>query len=155
MPTRVLSFHYTLTDASGKVLDSSIGGEVFSFMEGAQQIIPGLERQLAGLPKGTRKKIHVQAEEAYGTRDEEKMIKVQRSQLPVKEVKIGDRFNGGGADGPVFVVTALTDSEATLDGNHALAGVDLTFDVELTDIREATAEEISHGHAHGAHGHSH
>lgn len=156
MGQRVLSIHYTLTDNTGKVLDSSRGREVFSFMEGAGQIIPGLERQLAALGKGDKKKIEVPAAEGYGVRDEKRVIRIPREQLPVPDVHIGDRFNSGPEPhAPVFVVTALTASEATLDGNHELAGVDLTFDVEMMDVREATSEEISHGHAHGAHGHSH
>jgi len=131
MTQRVVSFHYTLTDGTGKVLDSSKDRAALSFMEGAGQIIPGLERQLAVLKKGDKKKIQVPAAEAYGRRDDNKVVKVPSHELPSKDVKIGDR------------------------GNHSLAGVDLTFDVELTDVREATAEEIFHGHAHGEGGHSH
>ena len=107
---RVVSFHYTLTDGAGKVIDSSKGQAPLTFMEGSGAIIPGLERQMAGLKKGESKKISVLAAEAYGARK---------------------------------------------DGSHPLAGVDLTFDIEITAAREATAEEISHGHAHGEHGHSH
>ena len=156
MSKRVISFHYTLTDVSGKVLDSSEGRGPLSFMEGAGQIIPGLESHLIALQKGDKRKIEVPAAVAYGLRDEEKVIKVPRTELPVKEVKIGARFNGGeDGHGPIFVVTELTATDVTLDANHFLAGIDLTFDVELTDIREATGEELSHGHAHGEHGHSH
>lgn len=155
MGSKVISIHYTLTDPTGKVIDSSVGRDVFSFMEGAGQIIPGLERQLGSLKKGDKKKIQVPAAEGYGVRDEKRILKIPRTQLPVKDVKIGDRFSGGDAHGPVFVVTALSEAEATLDGNHELAGVDLTFDVEMMDSREATAEELAHGHAHGPHGHSH
>ena len=125
-------------------------------MEGTGQIIPGLEKQLAGLKKGDRKKITVPAAEAYGLRDENKVIKVPRHKLPSQDVKMGERFSGGPeAHAPVFVVTNLAQTKVTLDGNHSLAGMDLTFDVELTDVREATSDEISHGHAHGEHGHSH
>lgn len=156
MTQRVVSFHYTLTDAAGKVLDSSKDRAALSFMEGAGQIIPGLERQLVDLKKGDKKKVRVPAAEAYGQRDENKVVKVPSHELPSKDVKIGDRFSGGQEPhAPVFVVTQITEDQVTLDGNHSLAGVDLTFDVELTDTREATAEEISHGHAHGEGGHSH
>ena len=156
MAQRVISFHYTLTDASGKVLDSSKDHEALSYMEGSGQIIPGLEKQLAGLKKGDKKKVSVPAIEAYGLRDDEKIIKVSRDELPTKDVKVGDRFSGGDDDhSPVFVVTQLAQAEVTLDGNHPLAGMDLTFDVELTEVRDATSEELSHGHAHGEHGHSH
>ncbi len=156
MKQRVISFHYKLTDASGKVLDSSEGQEALSYMEGAGQIIPGLESQLSGLKKGDKKKIEVPAKDAYGLRDESKVFKVPVHELPSKDVKVGDRFSGGHEPhAPVYTVTELTQTTATLDGNHSLAGVDLTFDVELMDVREATAEEVSHGHAHGEHGHSH
>lgn len=152
---RVISLHYTLTDSQGVTIDSSRGKQPFSFMEGAGQIIPGLEKKLAGAAKGDKKKISVPAAEAYGGREESKVIKVPRAQLP-DDVKPGDRLSGGQEHGaPVFVVTAVTDAEATLDGNHFLAGKDLTFDVEILAVREATEEEISHGHAHGEHGHSH
>ena len=155
MPT-VISFHYTLTNSSGKVLDSSQGQEPLSYIEGARQIIPGLERQLTGLKKGDKKRVAVPAAEAYGLRDDSKVLKVPREALPSKEVKVGDRFMGGKEPhAPMFVVTELGLTEVTLDGNHPLAGVDLTFDVELTGSREATMEEISHGHAHGEHGHPH
>ena len=153
---KVVSFHYTLTDPSGKLIDSSSGQSPLSFMEGSGQIIPGLERQMAGLKKGDKRKIGVPAVEAYGLRDDKMVIKMPREKLPVKEVKLGDRFTGGQEPhAPVFVVVELGLTEVTLDGNHPLAGVDLTFDIELVDTREATSEEISHGHAHGEHGHSH
>jgi FKBP-type peptidyl-prolyl cis-trans isomerase SlyD len=125
-------------------------------MEGSGQIIPGLERQIVSLKQGDKKKIEVPAIEAYGVRDKTKIIRVPLEQLPSKTVKVGDRFSGGqDAHAPVFVVTEVSATEATLDCNHPLAGVDLTFDVEVTSAREATAEEITHGHAHGEHGHSH
>ncbi len=156
MSKRVFSFHYKLTDKAGKVLDSSEGRQPLSFMEGVGQIIPGLEKQLLGLKKGDKKKIEVSAAEAYGLRDESMVIKAPLSELPTQNVKIGDRFHGGpDQHAPVFCVIQVTADEATLDGNHTLAGVDLTFDVELTDVREATSQEISHGHSHGEGGHHH
>ncbi len=156
MPQRVISFHYTLTDGSGQVIDSSEGQAPLSYMEGVGQIIPGLERQMAALKKGEKKKIGVPAAEAYGLRDDKKVIKVPREKLPKQDAKVGDQFTGGqGPNAPIFVVIEAGLNEVTLDGNHPLAGMDLTFDVELTDLREATAEEITHGHAHGEHGHSH
>jgi len=156
MPQRIISFHYTLTDKEGKTIDSSNGRAALTFMEGSGQIISGLERQILSMKQGDRKKVEVPAAEAYGVREENKIIQVPLQKLPSKDVKIGDRFSGGpDAHAPVFVVTGVSDTEATLDGNHPLAGVDLNFDVEIKAMREATAEEISHGHAHGEHGHSH
>lgn len=156
MSKKVISFHYTLTDKTGKMIDTSKGREALAFMEGAGQIIPGLEKELIVLKKGDKKIIQVPAAEAYGVRDESMIIKVERHELPAEDVKMGDRFRGGqDSHSPVFTVMELSETEATLDGNHSLAGTDLTFDVELTEVREATAEELSHGHAHGEHGHSH
>ena len=156
MSQRIISFHYTLTDPKGKVIDSSKGRPAFAFMEGAGQIIPGLEREVLLLKKGDKRVINVKAAEAYGLRKEDMVVTVSRTELPVPDVKVGDRFSGGkDPHSPVFVVTSVTETEATLDGNHTLAGVDLTFDVELVDTREATSEELAHGHAHGPEGHSH
>ena len=156
MAQKVISFHYTLTDTAGKVIDSSLGRVPLSYIEGSGQIIPGLERQLAELKIGDKQKIFVEAAEAYGLRDESKRIQVPHEALPAKEVKVGDRFTGGeGPHAPVFVVVECSTAEVTLDGNHSLAGMDLTFDVEVTGLRDVTDEEISHGHAHGEHGHSH
>lgn len=156
MSQRVLTFHYKLTAQTGEVLDSSEGREPLSFMEGAGQIIPGLERQMQSLKKGDKKEIKVVAAEAYGVREESLIVKVPREKLPTPNVKVGDRFRGGNDQfASIFTVVDLTLSEATLDGNHPLAGQDLTFDIEIMDIREATAQEIEHGHSHGAEGHNH
>ena len=156
MSKRVVSFHYTLTDKTGQTIDSSAGRSPLSYIEGTGSIIPGLERQLSLLSVGDKRKISVAAAEAYGLRDETKLVKVPRSAIPAADVKVGDRFTGGeGEHAPVFVVTECAETEITLDGNHPLAGLDLTFDIELTGTRPATAEELSHGHAHGEHGHSH
>ena len=156
MSQRVISFHYKLTDPTGKLIDSSNGKPPLAYIEGAGAIIPGLERQLTGLKKGDKKIIQVPAAEAYGLKEEARKITVKREEIPAKEVKVGDRFSGGkDAHAPIYRVTQLTDTEVTLDGNHPLAGIDLTFDIDLTDIREATAEEMAHGHAHGEHGHAH
>ena len=156
MSRRVVSIHYTLTNSSGEELDSSNGQEPLTYMEGVGQIIPGLEKEIALLQKGDKKRISVPASEAYGERDERKIIKVPREKMPKQDIKIGDRFAGGREPhSPVFVVKETTLTEITLDANHPLAGVDLTFEVELVAVRPATEEEAAHGHAHGEHGHSH
>ena len=153
---KVISFHYTVTDTSGKMIDSSEGHAPLTFMEGAGQIIPGLEQILLGLKVGDKKHANIPAAEAYGQRDESLIMTVGRDQMPKQAIHIGDRFHGGQTpDAPAFVVTGISDSEVDLDGNHPLAGQDLIFDVEVSESREATPEEIKHGHAHGAGGHSH
>jgi FKBP-type peptidyl-prolyl cis-trans isomerase SlyD len=153
---RVLSFHYTLKNSSGELLDSSEGRAPLAFIEGAGQIIPGLERALGSLSKGEKKRVEVAAADAYGERRESLVFSVPKTSLPTENVKVGDRFRGGSDDAsPVLTVTSVGETQVTLDGNHPLAGQDLFFDVELTDVREATEEEMSHGHVHGEGGHSH
>ena len=156
MSQRVLSFHYNLTNNEGKTLDSSRNGKPFPVMEGAHQIIPALEAVLFTMQVGDKKIVNLPAEQAYGVLDERLKIKVPRNKLPEGEIKLGMMFRGGpGPTDPIFTVTQVVDDQVSLDGNHPLAGVDLNFDVEVMEIREATQEELSHGHAHGPDGHHH
>ena len=156
MAHQVISFHYTLTDQNGKQLDSSRGVQPLTFLSGSGQIIPGLEKILVDMKAGDKKVVTVAHQEAYGVFDQSLIYKVSKAQLPTPEVKLGDVFaTGEGATYQEVMVVELTDEFAMLDGNHPLAGKDLTFDVEITTIREASAEEISHGHVHGEGGHHH
>lgn len=156
MAQRVISFHYTLTDVEGDELDSSAGTEPLTFMEGVGQIIPGLEKALAALKKGDKSVIAVAAVDAYGDRDEELLMAVPKDKLPKPDVKVGDQFRAGdAAHGMPFTVVEVREADIVLDGNHPLAGMDLKFDVEVVEIRDATDEEVAHGHAHGPGGHDH
>lgn len=154
---RVVSIHYTLTDEAGAVIDSSRGGEPLVYLEGAGNIIPGLEKELNSAKAGDKKNVKVAAAEAYGEKRDDMVIQVPRTQFP-KDVnlKVGDRFRSGGDHhSPVFTVVSLQDDSITLDGNHPLAGKDLSFEVEVTQTRPASDEELSHGHVHGEGGHHH
>jgi len=155
--TRVIGFHYTLTDKSGTVLDSSEGSDPLFFLENSQQIIPGLEKVLQIMNVGDKKKIEVKAQDAYGDVNPELVVKVKKTQFPPDaQLSVNDQFQvNNDPQSPVFTITEIGDEEVTVDGNHPMAGKDLFFDVEITTMREATAEEVSHGHAHGAHGHGH
>jgi FKBP-type peptidyl-prolyl cis-trans isomerase SlyD len=155
--SHVVSFHYTLKDEAGKVLESSHGDEPMSYLEGVGQIIKGLEASLKGLKKGDKKSVFVAAKDAYGEFDEELIVAVPRAQIPKKDVKVGDQFHADSAEGQsrTVVVTEVNDKEVIVDGNHPLSGQDLNFDVEITDVRAATKEELTHGHAHGPGGHNH
>lgn len=155
--TKVVTFHYTLKDASGKVLESSFGDEPMSYLEGVGQIIPGLESELRGVKKGDKKSVNVAAADAYGEHEAELIVKVPRAQIPKKDVVIGDQFHAQGPDGhpAVVTVTAVDPEHITVDGNHPLAGQALNFEVEITDVRDATKDELAHGHAHGPGGHHH
>ena len=155
--SRVVTIHYTLTDDTGTVLDSSRGAEPLTYLEGAGNIIPGLENELKSLDTGAKKNVKVPAKDAYGEKRDDLMVTVARTQFPADiDLKVGDRFRGGAGDhSPIFQVVDVKDGQVTLDGNHPLAGKDLNFDVEVTEIRAATEEEVSHGHVHGPHGHHH
>jgi len=157
MSKNVVTFHYTLRDPAGRVLDTSAGGSPIIYLEGAGQIIDGLDESLRHVPAGTRVCVQVPAARAYGERDASQVRQVRRAQLPVEgELKIGDRFQAGTDRlAPVVTVVAIADDRVTLDANHPLAGVDLTFDVEIVAVRPATPEELRHGHAHGVDGHGH
>jgi FKBP-type peptidyl-prolyl cis-trans isomerase SlyD len=155
MAPRVIGFHYTLTDTAGKELDSSQGAEPLYFMEGVGQIIPGLEAELKVLKVGDKRKIAVPAERAYGLRNQEHVLKVPRDKLPQGDIKVGDMFQTQDGHSPPLTVTVVTATHITLDANHPLAGIDLTFDIEIMEIRDATREEEAHGHAHGPGGHHH
>ena len=151
----VVYMHYTLTDDTGKVLDSSSGGEPLAYLHGAGNIIKGLEKALDGKQAGDKLKVTVAPEEGYGVRDEAMVQKVpRRSFQGVRDLKPGMRFSVQGGHGQV-VVTQVQGDMVTVDGNHALAGVTLKFAVEVAKVREATAEELMHGHVHGPGGHHH
>lgn len=154
---RVVSFHYTLRDPSGRVIDTSAGGEPITFLEGAGQIIDGLDEQLRLAGAGEKVRVVVPAGKAYGERDPGQIQRVKRALLPVEgELKVGDQFQTDhDRASPVVTVHAVEGDDVLLDGNHPLAGVDLTFDVEIVSVRDPTVAELEHGHAHGPGGHCH
>jgi len=154
---RVVSFHYTLTDPSARMLDSSAGGLPVTYLEGAGQIIDGLDEQLRACPAGAKVRVQVPAAKAYGEPDPTQVQRVKRTLLPVDgELKVGDIFQAGeDRHAPVVKVVAIEGDEVLLDANHPLAGVDLTFEVEVVSVRSATPEELRHGHAHGPDGGGH
>ena len=159
MNKRVISFHYTLTNKAGEVIDTSRdAADPFAYIEGASQIIPGLEKPMALLNVGDKRKIEVAAVDAYGTHDDQLIVEVPKSKLPnSEELQPDDQFQAQGPNGEMllFRVVEIIGENVKLDGNHPLAGEDLIFDIEVTGVRDATAEELSHGHVHGAGGHHH
>ena len=151
MAQNIVTLHYTLRDPAGRVLDMSQGDAPISYLEGAGQIIDGLEEPLRGVAAGTKQQVQVPAAKAYGLHDPAQVHKVNRTLLPVEgEVHVGDRFRTE-ADhfAPVVTVVGLEGDDVLLDANHPLAGVDLTFDVEIVAVRPATPEEIDRGQPSG------
>lgn len=147
----VASFHYTLTDSTGKVLDSSEGQEPLSYIHGAGNIIPGLENALEGKAVGDKLVVSVTADQAYGVRDDSMIQELPATMFTgIDTIEVGMEFHAETEHGlQVVTVTKVEGDQVTIDGNHPLAGVDLTFDVEITEVRAATEDELDHGHVHG------
>lgn len=153
----VVTLHYTLKDNDGNVIDQSDDGS-FLYLHGAMNIIPGLENALAGKSAGDEISVSVAPAEGYGEKDPQRIQEVPKEMFEnADDVKVGVQFHAQGPDGNAVVVTVVEvkDDVVVIDGNHALAGVDLNFNVKVIDVREASEEEISHGHVHGEHGHHH
>lgn len=147
----VASIDYTLTDDDGNVIDSSKGGPPLAYVHGLGALIPGLESQLEGKTAGDALKVRIEPKDGYGERDEEQVARVPRSQMPSgAELEVGMQLEARGPQGRQVVTIVQLDDEAVwLDANHPLAGVHLNFEVTVVEVREATAEEIEHGHVHG------
>jgi FKBP-type peptidyl-prolyl cis-trans isomerase SlyD len=154
---KVVLIHYTLTDEQGEVLDSSQGTDPMAYIHGMGNIISGLEEALTGRKVGDRFKVSVPPEEAYGVRDDDLIQNVPKSAFEgVAEILPGMQFRAESSEGMQLVtVIDVEDDMVMLDGNHPMAGMTLNFDVEVTDVRDATEEELDHGHVHGPGGHHH
>lgn len=153
----VVSIHYTLTNDQGETLDSSADGEPLAYLHGNGNLIPGLENALNGKQAGDKVSVKVAPADGYGEYNKDLVQRVpRRSFRGIAEVKVGMQFQVQSQGGPSMVtVTQVAGDMVTVDGNHALAGQNLNFDVEITDVRAATEEELSHGHVHGPGGHHH
>jgi FKBP-type peptidyl-prolyl cis-trans isomerase SlyD len=143
MTPRYLTFHYTLRNRAGRILDTSRGAEPLSCVEGTGQIIEGLEEFLLQMKAGETRQVVVPPEQGYGMREAELVQKVLRSRLPMDDVKVGDQFQTGpDRQAPVVTVVAIEGEEVLLDANHPLAGEELHFEVELLVMRAATPAEL-------------
>ena len=141
MSQQVISFHYSLTDADGVVIESSQGRDPVSFISGMGMIVPGLEREIIHYTAGQKGHVEVKAEDGYGLIDFSKYVQVPREALPKQDIKEGDMFQSNQSPLP-FTVKQITETHVVLDGNHPLAGEDLFFDVEILEIREASEQEL-------------
>jgi FKBP-type peptidyl-prolyl cis-trans isomerase SlyD len=153
---KVVTLDYTLKDDDGKVVDQSEGGQ-FLYLHGASNIIPGLENALEGKAAGDQVSVTIAPEDGYGERSEEMVQQVPKEMFQGTDVKVGAQYHAQGPNGEQLVVTVVehNDETVTVDGNHPLAGVQLNFDVKVMDVRDATDDELSHGHVHGPGGHDH
>lgn len=155
---KVVTIHYRLTSDTGETIDSSEGSEPLAYLHGAGNIVPGLEQALEGRGEGDEIKVSVSPEEGYGEVKPGLRGKVSRQQFgeEAEELEVGMQFHARMPEGDVlFRIVEIEDDEVVIDGNHPLAGETLHFDVTVVEVRDATQQEIDHGHAHGAHGHDH
>ena len=150
---KVASIHYTLTDNAGKVIDSSAGRDPLHYIQGIGNLIPGMEEGLEGKKVGDKFNLKVSPEKGYGVKDDNLKQRVPRSAFGEQKIEKGMQFQTN--HGQVVTVTEVGLSEITVDANHPLAGVELNFAVEVLSIREATEDELAHGHVHGPGGHHH
>jgi len=148
---------YTLTDNEGTVIDSSEGAGPLAYLHGAGNIIEGLEEALLGKEAGAEVKASIEPAKGYGERNDDMQQEVPKELFGgVENIEVGMQFQSETDQGPVMVtVVAMNDEMVTVDGNHPLAGVHLNFDVTIREVREATSEELEHGHVHGDGGHQH
>ncbi len=146
----VVTIHYTLTDDAGEILDNSRDGDPMVYLHGANNIIPGLENELTGKTTGATLKVTVAPDDGYGEHSPEAIQKVPCSAFEgVEDIQPGMQFQTEGPQGmQIIVVVEVSDEEVTVDANHPLAGKTLHFDVSIEAVRDATPEELDHGHAH-------
>ena len=161
---KVVTIDYTLSDDDGETIDSSQGAEPLLYLHGEGNIIPGLERELEGKSVGDQIKVSISPADGYGEREEGLRQEVTRDHFNgIEDLEVGMQFRAptdseDDSEEEQFIVVTVVeigDDTVTVDGNHELAGVRLHFDVTVREVREATSEEITHGHAHGAGGHEH
>jgi FKBP-type peptidyl-prolyl cis-trans isomerase SlyD len=154
----VVGIEYTLTDAEGEVLDTSEGRGPLAYVHGKGGIIPGLEEALSGKEEGDELRVVIPPEKAYGPRNDQLLNRVPKEAFGGKlEFELGLQFPVQDQNGRMRMVTIvhIEDDAVILDANHPLAGMELTFQVKVVQVREASEEELQHGHAHGPGGHQH
>jgi FKBP-type peptidyl-prolyl cis-trans isomerase SlyD len=155
---KVVSIDYTLTNNQGQVIDSSQGRDPLAYLHGKGNIIPGLEKALEGKAVGDNLKVAVQPEEGYGNHDPRMVQSVPKAAFKgVDNIQPGMQFQaqGPGGQARLVTVTKVDGDNVTVDANHPLAGQTLNFDVTVKGVRDASADELSHGHVHGPGGHQH
>ncbi len=150
---KVAGIHYTLRDNTGTIIDTSDGREPLYYLHGAGNLILGMEEGLEGKSPGDKFDLKISPDKGYGEKDPAMTQKVPRSAFGGQEVKKGMKFSTD--QGAVVTVTDVGLDSITVDANHPLAGIELNFAVEIMEVRNATKEELDHGHVHGPGGHHH
>jgi len=154
---KVVAIDYTLKNDAGEVIDSSEGQEPLHYLHGNQNIVPGLEQALEGKESGDRVQVSVTPSEGYGERNDTLQQVVPREAFQgIDDLEVGMQFRAESDTGQhIVTIMAIDGDEVTVDGNHPLAGETLNFDVTVVDVRDATSEELEHGHVHGPGAHDH
>ncbi|MBK7631694.1 MAG: peptidylprolyl isomerase [Ignavibacteriales bacterium] len=155
---KVVTMNFTLTDDHGNVLDSTDNGGPFSYISGTNMVLPKLEEALNGMLIGSKKNLKLEAKDGYGNYNDDAVQVVGKENFPEDFVlEVGMEYMASNPDGVQmpFVISNVDGEEITVDFNHPLAGKNLNFDIELLNVRDATVEELSHGHVHGVGGHHH
>ncbi|MFM7022415.1 MAG: peptidylprolyl isomerase [Flavobacteriales bacterium] len=152
----VVAITYTLKNDAGEILDSNVGREGLYYLHGHGNLVIGLEEELENKVAGDKFSVAVSAEKGYGVADPRLVQTVPLTAFGTNKVEVGMQFHAEGPQGQVVVtVVEITGDQVKIDGNHPLAGNTLNFDIVVNEVREASAEEISHGHVHGPGGHHH
>ena len=146
----VVTMHYAVSDSEGTLIDSSYDHKPMSIIQGTGYLIPGLESALLDHQAGDTFEVVIECDQAYGQRHDEYVQTVPKELLQgVEELAVGTQLRASTDEGEqTVIVIDINDEEVTVDGNHPLAGLDLSFDVEIIEVREATSEELAHGHIH-------
>ena len=155
---KVVTLNYKLSDDQGNVIQTTNKNEPFVYISGNNQILPKLEEVINGMLIGSKKNIELSSSDAYGDYDEKAVQQVKKEEFPEDaNLEAGMEYMAHSPEGqPIpFVIKEVKENDVTIDFNHPLAGKNLKFDVELVNVRDATPEELQHGHVHGPHGHHH
>jgi FKBP-type peptidyl-prolyl cis-trans isomerase SlyD len=153
---KVVTIAYTLKDDGGQVLDTSVDAEPLVYIQGVGSLVPGLEKALEGRGVGDHVSVSIKPDEGYGVRDEAMIRKIPIRKLPEGKAQVGAQVRVETDVGPMLLlVLAVQGDYATVDPNHPLAGKTLHFEVDVVGIRDATEEELKHGHVHAPGDHHH
>lgn len=147
-----VTIHYTLTNDAGEVLDSTAGGEPMTYLHGRGNIISGLEKTLQNKSVGDKFDVRIEPEDAYGEFSEDMIQVVSREMFDgIDDLEVGMQFHAAVNSGSgIVTVMKIDGDDITIDGNHSMAGLALSFAIEVVGVRLATKDENSHGHIHGA-----